>query len=589
MRIKNNLRDTLYRFVTEHRYRKWLKTHYPQSNNNRDQHFAQIKHFEKKPVVSVVLPVYNAKPIWIRKAVESVKNQIYPHYQLCIADDKSTDHSTLRYLKQIEHEEKIQIIYRKENGHISAASNSALELAIGEYVCFLDHDDELAPQALFRVVQAINRSPHLMFLYSDEDKINEKGLRSEPHFKSSWNPELLRSYNYINHLAVYCRERLMAMGGLREGYEGAQDYDLILRYTEGLQDNQIAHLPEILYHWRKISTSTAYEKEVKPYVGEAGRLALTDHLSRSGVEATVNAIPDLTNTFHVQYALKKQPLISIVIPTRDHADMLRRCIESIRAKTAYPMYEILIVNNRSEEQNTLDYLLEIEDIDNIRVIPYDKEFNYSALNNYAVSEAGGDVVCLLNNDTEVISAGWLETMLGFLQQTDVGAVGAQLLYPDETLQHAGVILGIGGGAGHSHKYKDANAWGYMARANVSQNLSAVTGACLLTYKKDFLRVGGLDEEDFSIAFNDIDYCLKLREVGLKVAYTPLVKLYHFESKSRGLDTDSDKARRFEKEKENLKSKWGALLQKDPYYNPNLSLSREDFSLSNKPRAINDEI
>lgn len=584
MRMKDTLRDTLYRLVTEYRYRKWLKTHYPASRYSAKAILEEINGFADKPVISIIMPVYNTQVRWLKSAVESVQAQLYTNWELCIADDKSTSTDTLNYLQSIENDTRCKVVYRKENGHISAASNSALQMASGDFVCFLDHDDELAPQALFRIVQAINDNPNALFLYSDEDKIDEKGRRSEPHFKSSWNLELLRSYNYINHLAVYRHEQLSALGGLREGYEGAQDYDLILRYTDSIREDRIVHIPEILYHWRKISTSTAFEKAVKPYVGEAGKRALTDHLSRSGTAAKIHAVSALTNTFHLCYELTQQPTVSIIIPTRNHGELLHRCISSIQAKTNYPNYEIVVVDNRSSEQQTLSYLSEMAEVEDFRVLPYDKEFNFSALNNYAVTEAAGEIVCLLNNDTEIISDCWLETMLAHLEQPLVGAVGAQLLYPDNTLQHAGVILGIGGGAGHSHKYKDADKWGYMARANVTQNLSAVTGACLMVKKSDYLDVGGLDEKNFSIAFNDVDFCLKLRECGLKIVYTPQVKLYHFESKSRGLDTASDKVDRFEREKANLIAKWGCLLKRDPYYNPNLSMTREDFSLSDNPRS-----
>ncbi len=579
------MRDTLYRIVTEYRYRKWIDTHHPASSYSAQACLDKINGFANKPIISIIMPVYNTQPVWLKKAVESVQGQFYPHWQLCIADDKSTSADTLKYLRSIEHESKIEVVNRNENGHISAASNSALEKATGDFVCFLDHDDELAPQALFKLARAINMNPNVLFFYSDEDKINAKGKRSEPHFKSSWNPELLRSYNYINHLAVYEREQLTGLGGLREGYEGAQDYDLILRYTETIREDQIVHIPEILYHWRKIATSTALEKAVKPYVGDAGKRALVEHLSRSGVDAEVRAVSELTNTFHVHYTPKQQPFVSIIIPTRDHCELLRRCISSIRAKTSYAQYEIVVVDNRSSEQDTLAYFQEVTEVDNIRVLPYDKEFNFSALNNYAVAETRGEVVCLLNNDTEILTDDWLEMMLAHLEQPLAGAVGVQLLYPDNTLQHAGVILGIGGGAGHSHKYKNADTWGYMARANVTQNLSAVTGACLMVSKNNYFKVGGLDEEKFSIAFNDVDFCLKLRETGLKIVYTPHVKLYHFESKSRGLDTAADKVGRFEREKSNLITKWGSVLQRDPYYNPNLSMSREDFSLSDNPRPL----
>lgn len=583
MRLKDTIKDTLYRIVTEYRYRKWLRLHQPQTEKDKNDIRKEIGRFEKKPSVSIIMPVYNTPVAWLKKAVKSVQNQLYPNWELCIADDNSTSRQTLEYLESLKNDERIKIEFRKENGHISEASNSALEMAIGDFVCFLDHDDELSCQALYRVVQAINMNSGVMFLYSDEDKMNERGLRSEPHFKSSWNLELLRSYNYINHLAVFDRARLNELHGLRKGYEGAQDYDLILRYIDTIGEEEIVHIPHTLYHWRKISTSTAQGKGAKPYTAKAGRQALQDHLSRRGIDAHIDDVAELTNTFHVRYSLQQAPLVSIIIPTRDHGQLLQRCLASIFEKTTYPHYEIVIIDNRSTDSETLKYLTELEKNEKIRILRYDNEFNFSAINNFAVAEAQGELVCLLNNDTEIITNGWLATMVSHLEQPLVGAVGVQLLYPDDTLQHAGVILGIGGGAGHSHKYIESTKWGYMARANVAQNLSAVTGACLIVKKRDYLRVGGLDEANFSIAFNDVDFCLKLREAGLKIVYTPHVKLYHFESKSRGLDTAPDKVVRFDREKENLKAKWGSLLKNDPYYNRNLSLSRENFSLSDNPR------
>ncbi len=583
MRIKDEIKDTLYRIVTGYRYRKWLRRHHTLHAGFRRRIIAETQVLPHRPRISVVMPVYNTPVAWLKRAVESVRDQLYPDWELCIADDCSTDRATLDFLRELAHHNRIKVVFRQENGHISEASNSALALATGEFVCFLDHDDELACHALDRVVQAINRNPGAMFLYSDEDKISTGGLRSEPHFKPSWNPELLRSYNYINHLAVYRRSLLNELDGLRRGYEGAQDYDLILRCTDCIDEERIVHIPEILYHWRKVSTSTAAERAVKPYSSGAGRRALEEHLARRGVKAGVGEVPGLTGTFRVSYRLQGQPLVSVVVPTRDNADLLRGCVESVLEKTVYRNFEILIVDNRSVDRQALSLLEDLGRDARIRILPYDGEFNFSAINNHAVGQAQGEVICLLNNDTEIISDGWMTTMLSHLEQPGVGVVGPQLLYPDGTLQHAGVILGIGGGAGHSHKYVDAQKWGYMARANVAQNLSAVTGACLFVRKADYLKVGGLDEINFSIAFNDVDFCLKLRETGLKVVYTPYVKLYHYESKSRGLDTAPSKVERFEREKANLQARWGSLLQHDPYYNPNLSMSREDFSLSNNPR------
>ncbi|WP_303290724.1 glycosyltransferase [Marinobacter sp. SS5-14b] len=564
-------------------YHKWLSEFEASAAFSISEMEQEIRALPHKPLLSIVMPVYNANIAWLDEAIESVRAQNYENWELCIADDHSTDPELSRYLaaKQTD-DSRIKVVSRKENGHISAASNSALSVASGDWVLLLDQDDLLSEQALYRVVKAIQDNPDAKLFYSDEDKISEAGERHNPYFKCDWNRSLFYSQNMICHLGVYQRNIVKDIGGFREGFEGAQDHDLALRFIESIDDSQIVHIPHVLYHWRVHSSSTAGGADAKPYAALAGERAIQEHLDRLNVSAKVTSN---AYGYRVQYLLPEVlPLISLIIPTRNGLDLVRTCIESIVQKTSYPNYEIILVDNGSDDPKCLEYFATVEDqYSFIRVKRDDRPFNYSALNNTAVSEANGEIIGLINNDIEVIEPNWLSEMVGVVVQPDVGAVGAKLLYPDNTVQHAGVVIGIGGVAGHVHLNYHRDDVGYFCRLNVTNEYSAVTAACLLVKKSDFEKVGGLNEEDLTVAFNDVDFCLKLKEMGLRNVWTPYALLYHHESATRGYEDSPEKVARFNKEANYMMRKWGKYIAHDPCYSPNLSLTASDFSLAWPPR------
>jgi GT2 family glycosyltransferase len=540
-----------------------------------------LKNFSQHPLVSIILPTYNTPEVFLRACIDSVINQSYPNWELCIADDASSSAHIRPVLQEyVEKDHRIQVIYRKENGHISNASNSALSIARGEYVALMDHDDLLAEHALLHIVEALQTEPRPLFLYSDEDKVDGLGRRIHPHFKSKWNYDLLLSQNYITHLMVVERKLLQEAGGFRVGLEGSQDHDLAIRLAEYLPDNLIRHIPRVLYHWRITEGSTALHADAKSYTEDASIKALQDHFTRTSQQNVQVIRGILPNTYRPTYPLPTpKPLVSLLIPTRDKLELLQPCIRSILNKTDYPDYEIVILDNGSVEPETRIFFEEVwQESSNIRILPFPFPFNYSAINNFGVKHANGSVIGLINNDVEVISSDWLTEMVSHACRPGIGCVGAKLYFSDGSLQHAGVMLGIGGVAGHSHKYFPGDAHGYFSRLKVVQNLSAVTGACLVVRKEIYEEVGGLDEENLKVAFNDVDFCLKVREAGYRNLWTPFAELYHHESKSRGHEDTSEKQARFEKEVLWMKKKWGDTLMNDPYYNPNLTLEHEDFSL-----------
>lgn len=531
-----------------------------------------------QPLISIVLPTYNSDEGFLRQCIDSVINQSYPKWQLCIADDCST----LSYIKPLlqeyaDHDDRIHVVFRSSNGHIAEASNSALTLASGDYIALLDHDDLLANHALLKIVESLNATPNAGVIYSDEDKINDKGERFDPYFKSDWNPDLLLSQNYISHLGVYSAELIRSIGGFRAGVEGSQDHDLILRCTSRLEDVQIIHIPEILYHWRSVEGSTAERPEEKNYTTDAGIKALNYYFDYNSIKVEVEP-GMLLNTYRIHWPIPDElPLVSLMIPTRDGYKILKKCVNSILEKTTYENYEILILNNKSRCPDTLQFLDAISRDKRVTVYDWDHTFNYSAINNFGATKAKGSILGLLNNDIEVINPDWLEEMVSHSCREKIGCVGAKLYYPNETVQHAGVVLGIGGVAGHAHKYFSRGEHGYFSRLRVVQNFSAVTGACLLVRKGIYDQVGGLDE-NLVVAFNDVDFCLKVREAGFRNLWTPYAELYHHESLTRGADNTNKKRLRARREAEYMRERWGGKLDSDPAYNPNLTLIYEDFSL-----------
>lgn len=568
-------------------YPRWIKNYDTLTTKMLVQMQQRIEQWDSQPLISIVMPTYNTEEKWLRVAIESVQQQIYPHWELCIADDASTQPQVRSVLEEYAgRDNRIKLTFRSENGHISAASNTALDMITGEFVTFLDHDDQLAKHALFWMVQAIKDVPDAMLWYSDEDKLNEKGERCDPYFKPDWNPDLFLSHNFITHLIVYRTSLVQQLGGFREGFEGAQDYDLALRVIEQITNAQIHHIPRVLYHWRVTGGSTALHSTEKPYAIIAAQKAVSEHLARQNLGARVMESSLLPGAIRVQYQLPAQPpLVSFIIPTHNAVDLLRRCIDSLQTKTDYSNIEILIVNNNSNEPTTLAYLRQLEQNGQARILDYSYPFNYPAINNMAVEQAQGEFICLLNNDIEVISPSWLTEMVSHALRPEIGAVGARLWYPDDRLQHGGVIVGLGGVAGHSHKYLARHHVGYFGRIALIQNLSAVTAACLVMRKETYLAVGGLDAENLSIAFNDVDFCLRIKELGLRILWTPYAELYHHESASRGEENTPEKIVRFQQECIYMKTRWGAEnLLNDPAYSPNLTLDTEDFAYAWPPRV-----
>ncbi len=536
-----------------------------------------------RPRFSILLPVYETPEKWLRRCLDSILSQAYPEWELCIVDDASSSPHVRRVLEAyLAKDSRIRVTWRATNGHISRASNDALAMATGDYIALMDHDDELRPHALLEMAERMQADPGLRLLYSDEDKIDVEGQRMQPYFKPDWNPDLLLSQNYLCHFTVLDRQLVEDVGGFREGFEGSQDHDLFLRCTAALAAGQIGHVHKVLYHWRAIPGSTAHQRSAKDYASSAGLRAVADHLSRHAPGAEVL---DLAHGhYRVVWPLPDPaPRVSILIPTRDRVDLLSTCVESLVALTDYPDLEIIVVDNQSEDPATLSYLESLRERPGIRVLSYDAPFNYSAINNWAASQASGDVLCLLNNDIEVVDGAWLREMVGHALRDEVGAVGAMLLYPDYRIQHAGVVLGLGGVANHIYCGLADGAAGHGARALVAQDMSAVTAACLVVRKDVYVSVGGLDER-LQVAFNDVDFCLRLRRAGLWNVWTPFARLLHHESASRGRDEEGEKRERFLREVAHMEAEWKDWLEADPGYNRNLSLEKFASEPAFPPRA-----
>lgn len=534
--------------------------------------------FDRDITISVLVPLYNTPLNFLKDMIRSVQDQTYTKWELCLADGSDDQHDYVGdYVRSLAKTDK-RIVYKKldDNLGISENTNACIEISSGDYIALFDHDDLLHPSALFRVMQEIC-SKDADFVYTDEATFfdNNPDNVVTAHFKADFAIDTLRSYNYICHLSVFSRELMNKVGTFRKECDGSQDYDMILRLTE--QAKTIVHIPELLYYWRGHKNSTAQDITSKPYIINAAHKALADHLERVGLSGTVidSSVP---STYRILYDIDGDPKVSILIPNKDEVAALDTCIRSIYGKTTYANFEIIIIENNSTEKATFDYYKQLqEEYDNVRVVVWENAFNYSAINNFGFQEAKGDYVILLNNDVEIITENWIENMLMYAQRRDVGAVGAMLYFPDDTIQHAGVILGIGGVAGHSHKYFRRGDYGYMSRATIAQNLTAVTFACVMMRADVYREVGGLDEA-FQVAFNDVDMCMRIRKAGYLVVFTPYTELYHYESKSRGQEDTPEKVKRFQSEIERFQNRWGdELAAGDPYYNKNLTLLHEDFS------------
>ena len=558
-------------------YERWQQQHEPRAADYpRLKETLQLLPY--KPLISVILPVYNTPEPFLRAAIDSVINQIYPHWELCIADDASTELHVQEILEDyLEQDPRIKAVFRPENGHISQNSNSALKLAGGEFIALLDHDDALRPEALYEVAFLLNQHPEADMIYTDEDKIDEFDQRHDPFFKPDWCPDSFLTRMYTCHLGIYRRSLVNQIGGFRMGYEGSQDYDLVLRLTEAT--DQIFHIPKVLYHWRVHHLSTASSSNSKPYAYIAAQKALSEALQRRGEPGTVEDVPDYLGVYHLRYEILKPGKVSIIIPTRDLAEMLEQCLSSIFTQTTYPDYEVILIDNGSVEAETHRLIQRWQEQEPQRFHCHrlDIPFNYSKLNNQGAAQATGDYLLFLNNDTEVITPDWLEAMVEQAQRPSVGAVGALLLYPDDRVQHAGVIVGIGPFAGHAFIQSPSTAPGYLGQLLTSSNYSAVTGACLMCRRAVFEAAGGFDEA-LVVALNDIDLCLKMRQQGYYNLFTPHAKLYHYESKSRGYEDSPKKQERYNQECEYARQKWQEIYEHDPCYSPHLTRAYCDYRI-----------
>lgn len=555
-------------------YEQWLKRH----SVSRSRMWKQ-KHenFEKKPLISIVIPLYNTPLPYLKELIESVRKQTYGNWQLCLADG-SPDDKVYEFLKKnYRHEVRISYKKLKENGGISVNTNKAIELARGEYLMLCDHDDTLEPDALYEIVKAINDHEQADVIYTDEDKVSMDGRHYfDPHFKSDFNLFRLRENNYICHIFAVKRQVAEKAGYFRKEFDGAQDFDFIFRCCENAAG--VIHIPRVLYHWRCHMDSTAADPESKAYAFEAGRKAVEEHYRRMGIPAKVE-MTSRPGWYRSRVELQGRPMISVIIPNKDHIDDLELCLSSLTERSTYDNYEVLIVENNSEEPSTFAYYEKLpQRFPKVRVLTWKKEFNYSSINNFAAEQAGGEYLLFLNNDVEILTPDWMEEMLQICQQKEVSIVGAKLYYPDDTIQHAGVVMGLGGIAGHIMCRASREDAGYFGRMISVQEISAVTAACMMMKAEDFRMVEGFDET-FRVAFNDIDLCMKAGALGKKVVFTPYAELYHYESKSRGLEDTPEKQFRFEKEIKRFQEKWGDQLKKgDPYYSPNLSATEGDCSL-----------
>ena len=535
------------------------------------------KKWNYEPKISVVVPAYKTPEKFLREMIDSLLAQSYANWELCIANASPNEAGMSRILEEYcKKDARICVKPLLNNAGIAENTNEALEMATGEFIGLLDHDDLLAPNALYEIAKALESHPKIDVIYTDEDKVRaDLSEHFQPNLKPDFNLDLLRSNNYICHIFVVRRTIVKMVGGFRKEYDGAQDYDFIFRCCESAKE--IYHVPEILYHWRTHQASTAYNPASKMYAFEAGKRAIEGNLERCHLKAEVSHTKDL-GFYRVKYEVEGTPLISIIIPNKDERESLKKCIDSIEKKSTYENYEILIVENNSNSKEIFEYYKELSDNPKIRLLKWKEGFNYSAINNFAAKKAKGEYLLFLNNDMEVIAPDWMEELLGHCQRKGTGAVGARLYYPNKTIQHAGTIIGIGGIAGHMFVDMPGERTGYMHKAAIQQDLSAVTAACMMVKRSVFEAVNGF-EEKLSVAFNDVDLCLRIRAQGELVVYDPYVELYHYESKSRGTEDSKEKVRRFQEEIEFMRCRWEKLLKAgDPYYNKHFSLTKWNYSL-----------
>ncbi len=554
-------------------YQNWIVQNEPQE---KDLALQKKHEFNIQPKISIIVPMYNTEENFFLELLNSVFEQSYVNWQLCLADANQKQNETI--WEVCSRCSKIKYRFLEENKGISENTNQALEMADGDFIAFLDHDDVLAPFALYEIVKAINENPNVEFLYSDEDKITEKSERFSPYFKPDFSPEAIECNNYITHFVAIKKSLVDKIGKLNHQFNGAQDFDFVLRATENTEN--IVHIPKILYHWRAHSKSTANLAETKMYAYEAGVKVIEEHLKRVGKQGTVENPKEVPGIYQIKYAIKGTPKVSILIPNKDCCKILKKCLKSILTLTTYPNYEILILENNSQEKETFAYYEILRQNPKIRVLEIkENEFNYSKIINFGVQNAKGDFILQLNNDTQILTPNWLELFIGYAQNKEIGAVGAKLYYPDKSIQHAGIACGIAGKAGNLLVGLPYGTHDPFGRESATRNVTAVTGACLFARREIYEEVGFMDEEQFKVAFGDVDFCLKILEKGYRIVYNPYIEFVHYESKTRGYEDTPEKEARFKRETKNFQTKWKTFLEKgDPYYNPNLSCENGNFNL-----------
>ena len=569
-------------FPVDTRYPTWVELYDTVDDGARSAIRRRLEELADPPLVSVILPVYNTPEHYLREALDSVRAQLYANWELCIADDCSTAAWVPKVLEEYAAlDPRITFTRRPENGHISAASNSAIEMANGQWIALFDHDDIMAEHALALAVLALDAAPGAGVLYSDEDHIDDEDVRSTPYFKPDYDPILLLGQNYFSHLCMLRRDLVQQVGGFRVGYEGSQDWDLVLRVLERLEPTQVVHVPHVLYHWRVHAGSTASSLSAKPYAASAAQRAVTDHLNRCGQHG--RAMPIGGSGFNrVRWELPEPaPSVSVVVLARN-ALRLVPCLDSVRSRSTYLDVELVVVDDGDQRPPLRQFLRDREN--GLTVVREVGDLSDSALRNAAARAAAGEVLCFLHDDVEVLTDHWLEEMVGLLLQPGIGAVGAKLLYLDGAVQHAGLVAGIGGTVGNVHRHFGRLEPGYFGRAMLSQSFSAVSWACMAVRREAFETVGGFDEEHLAGAYGDVDFCFRLGEAGYRVAWTPHAELLHHESPTEPRESEGENAVRFARDIRYLHTRWRATLDRDPAYNPNLSLAHETWSLAWPPRA-----
>ncbi len=586
------------RLTNQEQYAIWMQYNDPTEEELKVQRESIL---EIMPKISVVVPMYHTPEKFFKELVVSLQNQTYTNWELCLADGSEKENAIFR--KYYEKDKRIKYQLLKENKGISDNTNAAILMATGEYIGFLDHDDVLSPEALFEIVKCIHQNKEVDFIYTDEDKIDEQGNRFEPYFKPDYAPETLACHNYITHFVVVKRTLIDIVGMLRSAFDGAQDFDFILRATE--QAQKIVHIPKILYHWRMHRNSTAHHIDSKPYACEVGRQAVEEHLKRINKKGKVALGQDVPGIYKIDFEIEGTPKVSILIPNKDNIALLKTCVDSILKLTTYENYEVLIIENNSEKRETFDYYKTLSQNEKIKILyypsyvgmSYDKqddfnkeisqntdkpEFNYSAIINFGVKQADGDFILQLNNDTKLLTPHWLEILIGYAQNPEIGAVGARLYYKDKTIQHAGIAYGLSGIAANLLVNLPYGKHAYFGREAATCNVSAVTGACLFTRKEIYEEVGFMDEKNFKIALNDVDFCLKILEKGYRIVYNPYVELIHYESKTRGYEYSKKQEARFQEECHKFQEIWKETLSvSDPYYNPNFRRDTCHFDIATK--------